>query len=639
MLKSSNRFSGANSFKDHYQERKLLIGRSIIAFAFVFTMLFVLLLRAWYLQVVKHNDYQTRSNSNRISVQPIAPKRGLIYDRNGILLADNRSVYSLEIIPEQVNNINDTLSRLIDIGIIENKHREKFIRDLRGQRRFKSIAVKNRLNEQDVARFSVNRHQFPGVQVEARLVRHYPFSETVVHALGRVGRINNRELLRIDQSNYKATRHIGKVGLEKYYEDILHGTIGLRRVETDVQGRVIGKPLFEKPPIPGQNIKLSLDIRMQKIAADAMGDSRGSVVAIDPRNGEVLALVSNPGYDPNKFVTGISTRDYRVISTSKERPLFNRALRGLYSPGSTIKPHIAWVGLENKLITPKTTISDPGYWIIPNKEEKKYRDHKKGGHGNKVNLLTAIIKSCDPYFYDLAYRMGIDTLSENMKKFGFGQYTGIDMGEEVPGIMPSREWKIKNRKMTWFSGETVLTGIGQSYWNATPLQLASSIGQIGGGYARYQLRLVNKIQNESHWRNIDPVIVENQPNFSNQSNLTVVQNAMHKVTLYGGTAFEAFKQANYQSGGKTGTVQLTAMAEDEEYDESKVEKRFRDNAVYVGYAPIGRPEIAIAVVVENAGHGGAEAAPIARKIFDEYFSNKNLDASVSISDQKIVVNN
>jgi penicillin-binding protein 2 len=638
MLKSSNRFSSASSFKDHYQERKLLISRSIIAFVFVFVMLCSLLTRAWYLQVIKHDDYQTRSNNNRISVQPIAPKRGLIYDRNGILLADNRSVYSLEIIPEQVKDINHTLQRLIEIGIIEDKHREKFLDDLRGQRRFKSIAVKTRLNEQEVARFSVDSYQFPGVKVEARLVRHYPFAEIVVHALGRVGRINDRELARIDQANYKATRHIGKVGLEKYYEDILHGTIGLRRVETDVQGRVIGKPLFEKPPVPGKNIRLSLDIRMQKIATDAMEDARGSVVAIDPRNGEVLALVSNPGYDPNKFVTGISTVDYRAISTSKERPLFNRALRGLYSPGSTIKPHIGWVGLENHLITPKTTISDPGYWILPNKEERRYRDHKKGGHGNKVDLLMAITKSCDPYFYDLAYRMGIDTLSENMAKFGFGQYTGIDMGEEVPGIMPSRDWKRKNRKAPWFPGETVITGIGQGYWNATPLQFASSIGQLGGGYARYQLRLVNQVQDEIKWTKIDPVIVENQPDFSNQKNLTAVQEAMHKVTQYGGTAFAAFQHASYQSGGKTGTVQLTAMAEDEEYDETKIEKRFRDNAVYVGYAPFERPEIAIAVVVENAGHGGAEAAPIARKIFDEYFNNKVMAATAQLLENKTTGN-
>ncbi len=626
MLKSTSRFSKSRSFKDHYLERKLLIGRSIFAFVFVVIMLSLLIIRSWHLQVTKFEDYKTRSNNNRITVQPIAPKRGLIFDRNGVLLADNRSVYSLEIIPEQVKDLDDTLSRLIDKGLIEEEDKNKFIEDLKGQRRFKSLAVKNSLNEQEVAEFSVDRHQFPGVKIEARLVRHYPFSDILVHALGYVGRINDRELNNIDQANYKATRHIGKVGLEKQYEDYLHGTIGFRRVETDVQGRVIGKPLFEKPPEPGKDIKLSLDIRLQQIAVKAIANANGSVVAIDPRNGEVLALVSNPGYDPNDFVTGISVANYKKISSSEDRPLFNRALRGLYSPGSTIKPMLAWAGLEEKLISPQTTIDDPGFWIIPTKEERKFREMSKYGHG-KVNLNTAIVKSCDPYFYDLAYRMGIDVLSKNMQNFGFGQYTGIDMGEEVPGIMPSKEWKKINRKMSWFPGETVITGIGQGYWNATPLQLASAIGQLGGGYSRFNLHLASQFFNDNNWQKIKPTISEKQANFSNIANLAAVQKAMFDVTQEGGTAAKAFSNSGYQSAGKTGTAQLTAMAENvefsEKYDAKKIEKKFRDNALYVGYAPFDKPEIAIAVVLENEGHGGENAAPIARLLLDEYFKNRN----------------
>ncbi|MGX5200807.1 penicillin-binding protein 2 [Aliikangiella sp. IMCC44632] len=623
MIKSQNRYSNARSFKDHYNERQLLIRRSIFAFVFVFSLMMCLLARAWYLQVVEFENYQTRSNNNRISVEPIAPKRGLIYDRNGVLLAENRSIYSLEIIPEQVKDIQDTLQRLQSMGLIEDKHQEKFLSDLRGQRRFKSIVVKNQLNEAEVARFSVSRHQFPGVSVEARLVRYYPYAEELVHALGYVGRINSRELAQIDQSNYKATRHIGKVGLEKYYEDILHGQVGLRRVETDVQGRVIGKPLFEKPPVSGENLHLSLDIRLQRIAAKALQQERGSIVAIDPRNGEVLALVSNPGYDPNEFVTGISTKDYSKLTLSKDRPLFNRALRGLYSPGSTIKPHIGWIGLEVGLITPTTTINDPGYWVIPTEEERVYRDHIRWGHGPNVDLNLAIAQSCDPYFYDLAYRMGIDTLSKYMRQFGFGAYTGIDMGEEVPGIMPSREWKRRVHKQPWFPGETVITGIGQGYWIATPLQLANAIGQIGIAGKRYQLRLVKAIQGESDkWKTFAPVEAQEQADFSNKSSLRAVHKSMRQVNQFPyGTARKAFKDATYESAGKTGTVQLVTQSE-EEYDQEKVAKKLRDNAMYVGYAPYDAPEIALAVVVENVGHGGDKAAPLARLIFDEYFKNK-----------------
>lgn len=621
MLKSTNNYKNSRSFKDHYQERKLLINRSIIAFGFVLVMMVGLLIRSWYLQVIKFEDYQTRSNNNRISVQPLPPKRGLIYDRNGVLLAENRSVYSLEIIPEQVKDLDSTLARLISVGLIEEKHRDKFLKRLRGQRRFKSIPIKTKLNEEDVAQFSVIGHQFPGVKTEARLVRHYPFSDRLVHALGYVGRINDRELRTIDQANYKATRHIGKVGLEKFYEDRLHGTIGFRRVEINVQGRVIGKPLFEKPPVPGKNMRLSLDIRLQLVADKAMKDSRGSVIAIDPYTGEVLALVSNPGYDPNEFVTGMSIENYEQISTSEDRPLFNRALRGLYSPGSTIKPHLGWIGLETDIITEKTTISDPGYWIIPNEEARRYRDWNPRGHGRKVDLELAIAQSCDPYFYDLAYKMGIDRLSENMKKFGFGEYTGIDMGEELAGIMPSREWKETARKTPWFPGETVITGIGQGYWIATPLQFANAIGQLGTGGIRHQLHMVSHFQEEQEWHAVAARPADLQPDFSNQKNLRIVQKAMRKVNQYGGTAFNAFKDASYTSAGKTGTVQLRAMGE-EKYDESKIEKRFRDNAVYVGYAPFDKPEIAVAIVVENAGHGGSQAAPIARLLLDEYFKNK-----------------
>ena len=626
MLKGANQIKSGRAFKDHRQERQILVSRTIFAFIFVGLLMVSLLARGWYLQVVKHEDYQTRSNNNRISVQSVAPNRGLIFDRNGVLLAENRSIYSLEVIPEQVSDIEETLGKIKNLELISDKHISMFKKRLAGVRRFKSVQLKSRLTEEDVAIFSVNGHQLKGVRVEARLVRFYPYGEKIAHALGSVRRINDKDLLRIDQANYRATRHIGKVGLEKHYEDILHGTIGSRTVEIDVQGRVIGKPIKEKPPIPGRDIRLSIDLKLQLAAADAIGDFKGSVIVIDPRNGDVLALVSNPGYDPNEFVTGISIEKYGALTGSPDQPLFNRALRGLYSPGSTIKPMLAWVGLENKYITRKTTINDPGYWVIPNKEERIYRDHIAWGHGPNVDVSKAIVESCNPFFYDLAYRMGIDVISENMFNFGFGQSTGIDMGEELIGIMPSRDWKKEKRRSNWYPGETVLTGIGQGYWNATPLQLANAVSPIAVKGERSNLRLLVAEKIDGQWRENLPVKAPRQIDFGDQASLEVVRKAMARVTQFpSGTARKAFKDTSYTSAGKTGTVQVKTQTIDE--NGKKVQttiKKFNDNAVYVGYAPIENSEIAIAVVTENAGHGGEAAAPVARKVLDAYFEKEAL---------------
>jgi len=620
MLKSNNQIKSGHAFKDHRQERQILVSRSIFAFIMVFILMLALLVRGWYLQVVKHEDYQTRSNNNRISVQRVAPNRGLIYDRNGVLLAENRSVYSLEIIPEQVEDLDLVLQQIEKLQLVENKHIIRFKQRLKGVRRFKNVLLKSRLTEKEVAIFSANGHRLKGARVEARLVRYYPFADKIAHALGSVRRINDQDLLRIDQVNYRATRHIGKVGLEKHYEGILHGKIGSRTVETDVQGRVIGAPIKETPPIPGQDLRLSIDINLQLAAAKAIEEFRGSIIVVDPRNGDILALVSNPGYDPNDFVTGITTENYAKLTESADQPLFNRALRGLYSPGSTIKPMLAWVGLENKIITSKTTINDPGYWVIPNKEERVYRDHTPRGHGEKVGVNTAIVQSCDPFFYELAYKMGIDLLSKSMYSFGFGLSTGIDMDEELNGIMPSREWKKIKRNSDWFPGETVITGIGQGYWNATPLQLANAIATLANGESRYDLRLVTAENRNNKWVEREPKLASHQVNFGDGKNLKIVKHAMEQVNRFPvGTARTAFKGATYKSAGKTGTVQLVKIGEDEKYDTKKISKKHHDNALYVGYAPISVPEIAISVVVENAGGGGTYAAPIARKVLDEYF--------------------
>jgi len=622
MLKNFNQIKSGHAFKDHRQERQILVSRVIFAFIMVFVLMLALLVRAWYLQVIKHEDYQTRSNNNRISVQPVAPNRGLIYDRNGVLLAENRSVYSLEIIPEQVIDLDLTLYQIKNLELVEEKHIERFKQRLEGVRRFKNVLLKSRLTEEDVAIFSANGHRLKGVRVEARLVRYYPFGDKIAHALGSVRRINDQDLLRIDQVNYRATRHMGKVGLEKHYEDILHGKIGSRTVETDVQGRVIGAPLKETPPVPGQDLKLSIDINLQLAAVEAIKEFRGAVVAIDPRNGEVLVLVSNPGYDPNDFVTGISTENYAKLTSSEDEPLFNRAVRGQYSPGSTIKPLLAWTGLENKIITKETSIDDPGYWVIPTKEQRKYGDWKKGGHGKKITVSQAITQSCNPFFYQLAYDMGIDLISESMHDFGFGQSTGIDIEEELNGIMPSRTWKKNKIHGDWFPGETVLTGIGQGYWNATPLQLANAVATIANGGPRYNLRMVLANEQDGEWLAVNSQLAVRQVDFGDGNNLNLIREAMRRVTKtsWRGTAQKAFNDAKYLSAGKTGTAQLTSDLKDDNDKKIKKSKRHNDNAIYIGYAPFDNPEIAIAVITENGGHGGETAAPVARKIMDAYFN-------------------
>ncbi|MGB0495644.1 MAG: penicillin-binding protein 2 [Kangiellaceae bacterium] len=619
MLKQTGQFK-TPAFKDHRQEREILVTRTVFAFIVVVSLFLLLLGRSWFLQVIEHDNYQTRSNENRISVQRVAPNRGLIFDRNGVLLAENKSVYSIQVIPEQVKDIDELLKKILALKLIKKTHIKQFKSKMRGVRRFKSVQLKTRLTEQEVAIFAANGHTLKGARIEAQLVRHYPYANLLAHTLGFVGRINERELSQIDTANYRATRFIGKVGLEKYYEDILHGKIGSRTVEIDVQGRVIGEPLESNPPTPGLDIKLSLDIKLQQAASVAMEQYRGAVVAINPQNGDLLALVSTPTYDPNSFVRGISTKEYAKLTSSKAQPLFNRALRGLYSPGSTIKPMLAWVGLENKIINKNTTISDPGYWIMPTKEQRIIRDWKPTGHGSHVDVSKAIIQSCDPYFYDLAYKMGIDLISSQMTKFGFGVSTGIDMGEELTGIMPSREWKRKARNQSWFPGDTVNVGIGQGFWNATPLQLANSISTLATGGSRFNLRLKTATKINEQWSEQSPVSFSNRIDFGDGKNLNIVRKAMAKVTQFPwGTAKTAFDGAIYQSAGKTGTVQLFSIGQDEEYDENEIDEKFHDNAVYVGYAPLNNPEIAIAVVVENGGHGGESAAPIARAVLDTYF--------------------
>ena len=615
------------TIRDHSSESNLFARRTFFAFLFVIILMLVLLSNMYHLQVERHDTYRTRSNDNRISVRPIAPNRGLIYDRNGVLLAENRPTYSLEVIPEKSGKLAPALKKLGDIIGLDEEEQAKLVKSAKRSRRFKSFTIKGNLSEEQVARFSVHQHKFPGFSIEARLTRFYPYGEALTHALGYVGKINKKELQQIDldgdSANYAASRDIGKQGIEKYYEKQLHGQVGYREVEINSSGRIL-RTLKIEPPTPGNDLTLSLDIDLQKVAQEALQGQRGAIVAMDPRSGGLLVFYSNPSYDPNLFVHGISSKDYTPLIQSLDRPLVNRVTQGRYPPASTVKPFMALLGLESGLVTPETEIWDPGYFQIPNVKHK-FRDHLKWGHG-KVNLLLSVMKSCDIYYYDLAYRLGIDKISEFMAPFGFGELTGVDIKEEVSAILPSRPWKRAQYNQPWYAGDTVNIGIGQGYWTVTPLQLATAVTTLVNKGIKKRPHFVaqqRQVEGDGHTivatedPDLPPVIINSAENWD------VVLDTMHQtVSNIAGSAHRTFKGATYESAGKTGTAQVVGIAQDEEYDEDNVAERNRDNAMYIGYAPYDKPEIVVAVAVENAGGGSKAAAPLARLIMDRYFANQ-----------------
>lgn len=609
--------------KDHTAEANLFARRALIGLFAVSVMIAMVLTNVYYLQISRFEDYQTRSNGNRIKVLPVAPNRGLIYDRNGILLAENRPVFSLQIIPEELTNLDATLVELQQLLNIDQDTVEDFYKDLKGTRRFKPVTLVNRLTPKAVALFSAKQHRYPGISINARLARYYPYGSALTHVLGYVAKINKKDLQKLSEAglepNYAATYDIGKRGVEKYHEELLHGEVGFQEVEVNNQGRII-RTLDFNPPKPGQDIVLNIDVNLQLEAEKALAGERGSVVAIDPQNGGVLALYSSPSYDPNLFVHGISSKNYKKLLTS-DRPLFNRATQGQYPPASTVKPHLALVGLEEEVVTPETTIKDYGRYQLKN-VERVWRDHNPYGHG-VVNVTKSIEVSCDIYFYDLAYKLGIDRISESMYEFGFGDYTGIDLHEEADGIMPSRAIVKALYNRPWYLGDTINIGIGQSYWTATPVQLTQSITTL----INKGRRIIPQIIRGNMQR--DQVVLESikerRPiTMRDEHNWDVILDAMYgTVNREHGTARKAFAGAHYTAGGKTGTAQLVSIAQDEKYDAEKLSKKNRDNAMYVGYAPYDKAQIAITVVVENAGHGGAQAAPVARKVIDNYLKGQN----------------
>lgn len=627
-----------DAIRDHSAEANLFARRAFITFIGVLVLSLILYSNIYNLEVNSYQKYQTRSNSNRIKILPVAPNRGLIYDRNGVLLAYNKPVYSLEVIPEQVDDIKTSLTEIGQLLDISQERQNKLLNALKSKRRFKPIELYSRLSEQQVSLFSVNQYKYPGFFIDARLKRFYPFGDLTTHTLGYVARINSRDALKLEEKgvaeNYAATRNIGKLGIEKYYQDQLHGSIGHQEVEINSQGRVI-RTLDFKPPVPGKDLTLTLDIELQMIAKRALSGKRGAIVAIDPRDGGVLAMYSNPSFDGNLFVHGISSKNYKkLLDPKNHRPLLNRAVQG-YPPASTIKPLLALTGLEAGVITEKSEIYDPGFYQLPGIETKR-RDWKKWGHG-KVNLSKSLEQSCNVYYYDLAYKLGITRISKMMEKFGFGEYTGIDLHEESRAIMPSIEWKKARYNQPWYTGETLSVGIGQSYWTVTPLQLSQAISILvnkGKIKVPHLLKstsemIINNDNVQVKIPVIEKYLVDEKPPIvlSNEKNWDLVLDGLHNtIQKLGATGYSAFQGSKYDAAGKTGSAQTANLKQNEKYNASKVKESKRDNAMFIAFAPYENPEIVVAVAIENVakGGGGTNAGPVARQIMDQYFGKREI---------------
>ncbi len=614
------------AIKDHLRDEQVFNSRLIVAT--VFSVLFILLLvsRLIYLQIINQQHYTTLSENNRVSIKPIQPIRGLIYDRNGVLLAENIPSFTLTLVPEHIKDIPGLIKKLQKIITITPADIKRFEKRLKRKRRFEGVTLRYRLNENEVARLSVKQFTLPGVEIRAELSRHYPLGKLTAHALGYVSSISERELQKVDASNYSGTSQIGKIGIEKKYESLLHGKIGLQKVETNASGRIL-RILDRELPIPGKNLYLNIDIRLHAIAAKAFEDHSGSLVAIDPNNGSVLALTSFPSFDPNLFVNGIDTESYSRLKKSPDQPLFNRSIQGRYPPGSTIKPFIGLAGLELDIVKAKDDIDCSGHYLLKN-DERRYRDWKKKGH-KETDLTKAIVESCDVYFYDLALNLGIDKMYSYLSLFGFGKKTGIDLHGESAGLLPSREWKRRTRRLPWFPGETLITGIGQGFMLTTPLQLASTTATLAlnGRHQRPQMIYAVedpkiKILNLKPPKSLASVQVLEQRNWD-----TIHQSMKDVVHSLHGTARSINRNLKYKIAGKTGTAQVHGIKQDEEYDEEKVPKKLRDHALFIAYAPADTPEIALALIVENGGHGGSVAAPIARKVIDAYLTRVKKDDS------------
>ncbi|EGR0747754.1 penicillin-binding protein 2 [Vibrio parahaemolyticus] len=611
-----------SQIRDYQAEARLFASRAIVAFFGIVVLMGLLVANMYNIQVNQFQDYQTRSNDNRIKVVPIAPNRGLIYDRNGVLLAENRPVFNLELTPEKIKDIDATIQELQTILEITPEQIERFHRERKRTRRFKSVPLLTQLNEKQVAVFSVNQYRFPGVEISATLKRYYPYGEVLTHVIGYVSRINDRDMQRLireeKDANYQATRDIGKLGIEKYYEDLLHGTAGYQEVEVNSRGRVI-RTLKYVPPVPGKDIVLNLDINLQLYVHQLLDGRRGSAIVLDPRDNGVLAMVSSPSYDPNAFVHGISGKAYRDLLNDKNRPLVNRTTLGIYPPASTIKPFMAVAALQEGVITPNTTRNDPGYWRIPNSDTRPFRDWLRWGHGH-VDVIKSIEESVDTFYYQIAYDLGIDRISNWMMMFGFGDYTGIDIYEESKANMPTRDWKMSRHKTPWYKGDTIPVGIGQGYWTATPMQIAKATSVlVNNGAVSAPHLLKSTIDNGDNFEEQETSEYVTYPPIQNvpEKYWDIAKEGMRRVN-HGtrGTARRSFYNMSYQTAGKSGTAQVFGLGENEEYNADEIAEHLRDHALFTGFAPFDDPKVIVTLVLENAGGGSSNGGPMARKIFD-----------------------
>jgi penicillin-binding protein 2 len=600
--------------------------RVFVASLVVVICFLLLATRLFYLQVFRHQDLSEQAENNRTAVVPIVPNRGLILDRNGVVLATNYSAYTLEIMPSRLSlPLDKTIEELGKVIEIQPRDKRRFKKLMEETKSFESLPIRSRLSDEEVARFSAQNWRFPGVEIKARLFRNYPYGELASHVIGYIGRVNQSEKKGMEdwpedqQANYRGTEYIGKLGIEQSYESQLHGETGVDQVETSAGGRAVRK-LDTHGATPGQTVVMSIDIRLQKLVEDLYGERRGAFVAIDPQTGEVLAFVSKPTFDPNLFVDGIDTENWTALNESIDKPLLNRALRGTYPPGSTYKPFMALAALETGKRTPQQAISDPGHFMFGG---HRFRDDKEGGHGS-VDMYKSIVQSCDTYYYILANDMGVDLMHDQLSKFGFGEFTGIDIQGEARGLLPSTKWKRnayrKPEQQKWYAGETISLGIGQGYNNFTILQMASATGTVANDGVKMKPHLVQKV--------IDPITREQLTTAVHQivgeriakpENIAVIKNALVGVNIEG-TSAAAFRGAPYTSGGKTGTAQVVTIAQGAKYNASQMDERHRDHALYMAYAPADNPKIAIAMIVENAGFGAQNAAPIARRAFDYYLT-------------------
>ena len=625
----SSRTFGAPEVR--YAERDLFLFRRRLVVAGALAMLAFagLLGRFAYLQIVQHEHYRTLAESNRIAIVPVVPNRGAITDRNGVVLAQSYSAYTLEITPSRIGNLEATIDELATVVEVQPRDRKRFRKLLEESKNFESLPLRTRLSDEEVARFAVNRYRFPGVDIKARLFRQYPFGEVASHVLGYIGRINDKDVERIaswdDGANYKGSDYIGKVGVELSYERELHGTTGVEEVEVDAAGRAV-RTLSRSPPTSGNNLRLSLDIALQEVAEAAFGNRRGALVAIDPATGDILAFVSKPGYDPNLFVEGIDTANWEYLNESPDKPLLNRPLRGAYPPGSTIKPFLALAALTSGKRTPQQSISDPGFFQLPG-SSYRFRDDKPGGHGT-VDMYRSVVVSCDTYYYVLASETDIDDTARFLSQLSFGRKTGVDIEGELTGVLPSRAWKrtrfagekYRDEHRKWYLGDSISAGIGQGYNTFTPMQLAVAIATVANDGVAFKPHLVKNIVNlkTGEERSVAP-----QPTHTisaKAEHIAFIRSALVGVNKEG-TGTTAFLNAKYVSGGKTGTAQVFSL-KGEKYIAGKIDERLRDHAWFIAYAPADKPRIALSVLVENGGFGAQAAAPIARKVLDYFLLGK-----------------